>query len=137
MRSRCLNPANNMYRHYGGRGITVAADFRTFEGFYSVLGPRPDGHTLDRIDVNGNYEPGNVRWADSATQHRNRRDNRLLTHDGITLTITDWGTKTGIPKGTLWYRIMIAKWDVQRALETPVMNPSAIGQLGAAGRWNP
>ena len=135
MRSRCRNPDSTGFHCYGGRGISVSTEFDTFEGFYRILGPRPTGHSLDRIDVNGNYEPGNVRWADDATQCRNRRDNRFLTHDGVTLTIVDWSVRIGIPMHTLWYRIAVAKWDVARALTTPVLDASAIGKMGAHGRW--
>lgn len=73
MVERCGNPNRNGYQHYGGRGIRVCARWLTFENFYADIGPIPDGLTLDRIDVNGNYEPGNVRLASWSTQRTNRR----------------------------------------------------------------
>jgi hypothetical protein len=70
-KNRCTNPKNTAFDRYGERGIKFK--FTDFEHFLSVLGPRPEGHSLDRIDVDGNYEPGNVRWATSKQQARNRR----------------------------------------------------------------
>lgn len=73
MRSRCLNPNNAAWEHYGGRGITICAEWADFEVFMRDMGPRPEGLTLDRIDVNGNYEPSNCRWLPLPDQSRNRR----------------------------------------------------------------
>lgn len=73
MKSRCLNPNATGYKNYGGRGITVCARWLDFQNFYADMGPRPEGTSLDRIDVNGNYEPGNVRWSTDTAQVRNRR----------------------------------------------------------------
>lgn len=76
---RCTNPKSKDWKDYGGRGIKVCEDWKNFENFYAVMGDRPDGLTLDRTDVNGNYEPGNTRWATAEQQaqnHRVRRDNK-------------------------------------------------------------
>lgn len=74
MRQRCLNPKAIGYKRYGGRGITVCDQWRdSFEAFLADVGPRPSAaHSIDRIDNDGNYEPGNVRWATTAQQHANK-----------------------------------------------------------------
>lgn len=79
MNQRCRNPKNPAYPNYGGRGITVCARWTEkgtgFLNFFADLGPRPEGMSLDRENVMGNYEPGNCRWADQETQNANRRCN--------------------------------------------------------------
>lgn len=82
MKQRCLNPNSPAYKHYGGRGITVSPAWRdSFEAFYQHVGPRPEGTSIDRIDNDGNYEPGNVRWADRITQANNRRPRAVMVAD--------------------------------------------------------
>jgi hypothetical protein len=75
LKERCTNPACKDWPDYGGRGIRVCAEWQNdFAAFYTHVGPKPSpSHSIDRIDVNGNYEPGNVRWADPTTQRNNRR----------------------------------------------------------------
>ena len=74
MKTRCNNPNADNYSYYGGRGIKVHGEWDTsFLKFYAYMGERPLNHTIDRIDPNGNYEPGNVRWATPTEQGRNKR----------------------------------------------------------------
>lgn len=73
MRQRCGNPNAHAYENYGGRGITVCERWRNFQNFYADMGERPPGLTLDRIDNDGNYEPGNCRWATRQVQSQNQR----------------------------------------------------------------
>ena len=112
MRDRCTNPNAPNYKHYGGKGITVCEEWMTsFEAFYSHIGERPVGYTLDRIDPSGNYEPGNVRWADSKEQSRNRRGVKLTQQDALyirenkgKIKAKDLATQFGVNFSTI-YRI--------------------------------
>jgi hypothetical protein len=94
MKYRCENPGNDSYPDYGGRGIKVCnrwQDFDTFEeDIEREIGPRPDGMTLDRIDNNGNYEPGNVRWANSTLQNRNKRSVAKVSDEEIAVCLIRW-----------------------------------------------
>ena len=76
MRDRCRNPSNDSWDYYGGRGITICDEWHSFEQFLADMGERPEGTSIDRIDVNGNYEPSNCRWADAKTQVENRRERK-------------------------------------------------------------
>ncbi len=78
MRDRCINPNNNRYYDYGGRGIKVCERWKWFSNFLEDMGERPEGRTLDRVDVNGNYEPSNCRWSTPKEQRNNQRPNDKL-----------------------------------------------------------
>lgn len=79
MRQRCGNPANKRFSDYGGRGISVCERWTTFVHFYADMGPRPsDRHSIDRIDNNGDYEPGNCRWATPKEQRANQRPKSVM-----------------------------------------------------------
>jgi hypothetical protein len=106
MKGRCLRKNHVRYKDYGGRGITVCDRWLLFQNFLEDMGRKPSpSHTIDRIDNNGNYEPGNCRWATVATQQSNRRDNAKITFVGKTLTISEWSRELGIPITTISLRI--------------------------------
>lgn len=118
---RTTEPNYPDYPHYGGRGITVCAEWReSFEAFARDMGPSyRDDLTLDRIDNNGNYEPSNCRWATSTEQARNKRSNRLLTFNGKTMPISAWAEHLAISDTAIRSRLHHG-WPVERALTTPV-----------------
>lgn len=78
MIKRCTNPDAHNYKYYGARGISVCARWHDFRLFFADMGARPEGRTLDRIDVDGNYEPGNCRWATNKEQANNKRNSRRI-----------------------------------------------------------
>ncbi len=97
MKARCLNPNDKDYDNYGGRGITIYPLWiDSFEAFLMSVGPRPEGHTLDRKDYQGNYEPGNVRWATIAEQNRNTSANVRIEYQGTTKVLAEWIIELGL-----------------------------------------
>ena len=121
MRQRCLNPSGNRYHRYGGRGIKVCERWlESFENFLADMGESPIGMSLDRIDNDGDYEPNNCRWADDSEQNRNRSIAKIVTAQGITMTLPEWSDKTGIPQHVLRNRLYRDGWDTDRAVSTPV-----------------
>lgn len=120
MRNRCLNPSDQAYRHYGGRGITVAARWDSFEAFLSDMGPRPTpDHQIERVDNGASYSPTNCRWASRSENCRNRRNNRVIEHAGLKLTLAEWADRTGLKSHTIANRIDRLGWPAARALTTP------------------
>ncbi len=117
IKTRCNNPNRQKFAVYGGRGISICKEWNnSFEIFLKDMGDAPtEKHTLDRIDSNGNYEPGNCRWATMVTQQNNRTNNRLITHNGITHTLQEWANLRDIPRKTISNRIARG-WSVERAL---------------------
>jgi len=90
MKDRCTNDTNKMWSRYGGRGIEVCERWMKFEPFLEDMGTRPDGHTIDRIDHDKGYEPGNCKWVARARQNCNKSDNRMITLYGKTMCLADW-----------------------------------------------
>lgn len=119
MLNRCNSPADKGYYNYGGRGIKVCERWHKFENFYEDMGPRPGKeYSLDRIENDGDYEPGNVKWATDKEQCRNKRTNKLLTFNGETHCLTEWAEIVGMTPNTLQLRLFYG-WSVEKALTTP------------------
>ena len=117
MKARCLRTTHPAYARYGGRGISVCERWHSFELFLADMGIRPEGMTIDRIDMNGNYEPGNCRWETPTAQARNRRSSVFVEFAGERMTVSAWAERTGLERKTLEYRIRIG-WTPERALTT-------------------
>ncbi|MBM7049710.1 hypothetical protein [Rhizobium lusitanum] len=119
MIGRCYIESATGYKNYGGRGIKVCDEWRnSFEAFFAHIGVRPSAqHSIDRYpDVDGNYEPGNVRWAISTDQARNKRNNYLVTINEETKTLAEWCESLGLPYGTISSRIRKLGWTPEEAL---------------------
>jgi hypothetical protein len=118
---RCEHPMDAAYENYGGRGIRICDQWKhDFAAFIRDVGRRPSPqHSLDRYPNNdGNYEPGNVRWATQKQQMRNTRNNINITFQGRTMCLMDWAIERNIPFTTLSYRIK--NWSVEKSLTQPV-----------------
>lgn len=121
MKKRCLNKNVKCYKRYGGRGIKICKRWMTFENFLEDMGKRPTPkHSLDRIDNDSGYSPGNCRWASPMEQANNKSNNRILSHNGKTMTMAQWGRETDVPATIIEARINRLKWSVEKALTTPV-----------------
>ena len=119
MRSRCNKPDNIMYQYYGGRGIRVCQEWNdAFEPFmeWAISHGYEEGLSIDRINVDGNYEPDNCRWVTKKAQYFNRTDNHLLTAFGKTQTIKEWADETGIKYDTIERRVNAYGWSAEKAV---------------------
>lgn len=119
MKDRCCNPNNPRYKNYGGRGIIVCDSWiNSFKNFYSDMGDSK-GLSIDRIDVNGNYELSNCRWSNAKTQARNRTNNIKFTYLNETLCASEWCEKIKMPSSTFFNRLDRG-WSIEKIIETPV-----------------
>lgn len=99
IKARCFNAGHPSFHNYGGRGVSMCEKWKnSFSDFIKDVGSRPSlHHSLDRYpDKNGNYEPGNIRWATPKEQGRNRRDNVIISHHGQTMCVSEWAEKLGL-----------------------------------------
>ena len=131
-KKRCNNPRNASYRNYGGRGIRMCVAWTdSFEAFFQDMGPRPSSkHSLDRIDPDGDYEPGNCRWATSDIQTRNKRNIRWFAFEGERLILADVAARLGITRDqarALEKRGRLPAWHIVGARMTSVRSPASWG----------
>jgi hypothetical protein len=115
---RCTNPKNDNFANYGGRGIKVSERWMSFENFFADMGERPEGKTIERNDVNGNYEKSNCRWATSLEQVANTTKTRMLDAFGRRMPLAAWSREYGISRQLIDQRIKDG-WTVARAIATP------------------
>ena len=119
MKQRCLNPKAPDYEKYGGRGITICDRWlENFNNFLSDMGIRPENLTIDRIDVNGNYEPSNCRWATRSLQQRNKTNSFMIEWNGIVKCAADWSEMVGISSKIICERIN-AGWSSEDTFTKP------------------
>lgn len=127
MRGRCSSPRKTMYPRYGGRGISVCDRWGKYEDFkedmYESYLTHAKEHgerqtSIDRIDVNGNYEPGNCRWANREIQGNNTTKTRLVTIDGITQSVSQWMKENGLQSSGV-YKRLARGWKIEDALTLP------------------
>lgn len=133
MLTRCYNPKATGFCYYGGRGIRVCERWHSFQNFIRDIGDRPsNGHSLDRINNAGNYEPGNCRWATRSQQRRNSTGNfHMVTVDGVTRCATDWALDAGLKPNTLFGRLRKG-WDAKKAVTTPRLHDNYAKRIPAS-----
>jgi len=121
MIGRCHNPTDTAFKNYGGRGIIVCDEWRNdFMAFYNHVGKRPSLElSIDRIDNNFGYKPGNVKWSNRTEQQHNTRVNHLITINGITKNITQWAKVIGIRSRTIHNRLR-SGWPPEKAILQPI-----------------
>lgn len=121
MLQRCHSPSAKDYPRYGAKGIAVCDRWRfSFENFFADMGHRPTGKSIDRIDNNKGYEPGNCRWATIKEQNRNVSTNRYIEYAGERMLLIEWAERLGMKAVTLHSRLREG-WTIERALTTPVV----------------
>ena len=107
MIQRCENPKRQQYSRYGGRGIKVCEEWHNYENFrkWALENGWKEGYSIDRINVNGNYEPSNCRWTTPTEQANNRRNNNFVTINGVTKTTSEWAKQIGISQNAFAGRV--------------------------------
>ncbi len=120
LKQRCSNPNNASFNRYGELGVTVCERWKhSFDNFLADMGPKPSAqHSIDRKDNNGNYEPGNCRWATKKEQARNRTNNKCITFENKTLTISEWAEITNIAPTNITRRLK-SGWTIEKTLTHP------------------
>lgn len=123
MLDRCRRKNNSAYKHYGARGITVCKEWASgFINFYTwaMANGYKDDLSIERVDVNGNYDPSNCRWATKEEQALNKTTSHFITYNGVTKTVTEWARDIGMNYNTLLNRINTYKWPIEKAMTEPI-----------------
>ena len=127
MKSRCYKQYDKRYKNYGGRGITVCDEWQEFLPFYEwAISTGYDKNakrgecTLDRIDVNGNYCPDNCKWSNAKEQANNTTKTIHFEYNGKDYTLSEWSDIVNISRQTLWARLYVYKWSIEKTLNTPI-----------------
>lgn len=117
IKQRCLNPNDHAYRNYGGRGITICDRWRdSVDAFLADMGKKPTPkHSIDRIDNNLGYSPGNCRWATNTEQTNNQRSNVVISLYGMSMTASQWSRVSLVPASVIYYRISRG-WSAKKAV---------------------
>lgn len=121
IKQRCYNQNSDDYKYYGNKNIKLCSEWHNFQNFYNwaIANGYNKSLTIDRIDVNGNYEPSNCRWVSFKVQENNRSNNRLIKHNNKIHTLSEWSKIANIKYSTLKKRIDTG-WDIEKALNYPV-----------------
>jgi hypothetical protein len=119
MHRRCTDPKHPRWAYYGGRGISVCDRWRDYGNFLADMGERPDGASIDRIDMDGHYTPENCRWATRKEQARNKSNSRFVEWDGRRQTIAAWAEEQGIGESTLRARLRLKPLDIAMTMGAP------------------
>lgn len=121
MRSRCYNPNNKNFDHYGGRGVGICAEWQTFEAFesWAMSHGYQDGLTIERKDINAGYSPGNCCWITPAEQQKNKRTNKAITYCGETHIAAEWDDILGFKHGVVAARLKRG-WSEDEAVTIPL-----------------
>lgn len=130
IKARCNNPNVASFERYGGRGIKLCDRWNEFSNFLSDMGICPPQHSIERVDNDKGYSPDNCVWADRTAQNNNTRRNKFITHDGETLTVSQWARKLGMPTLDFRHRVSTG-WSVAEIIETPVRGPRKPVTIGA------
>lgn len=140
MKKRCYCKSRKDYSRYGGRGITVCKEWQEFIPFYNwaMNNGYTDNLTIDRIDVNGNYEPSNCRWVTTKEQANNKRNNHFVAFNGETMTIAQCGKKIGMCENTIRKRIKSEHFTETEVFSKPLQQTHYItynGETKSLKQW--